>query len=589
MRALRYLSGLSLCLVLMATLLPSSPERPVVAQQVASPFGVNGHVATRYGIYRRQHLPLDVMASHNVSWNREEFRWDVIQPAPNRWDWGFNDEMVEKANQRGINILGLLVYSVGWASPGAGVGGDQPAWVMPENLDAYRHYVETVVSRYRGRVQAWEVWNEPNHGSFWRPQPDAGQYATLLRVASEAIRSADPTARVVIGGVAGTDIAFLEQVVAIAGWNAFDVVAVHPYVAPKSPELGHLATGELAKVQAFVERHGGKPIWLTEVGWPTSLPGRWGVGDEGTQANYLVRGMVQAVASPWVERVFWYNWRDDGTDRSNDEHNFGLVGRDWQTPKAGANAFRTMTYRLDGATMPRRLDLAGGLRSTINGFDDPQSWHIWGDGAGATVERSTEQVAIGEASAKVHYRFTNGAKAYVDLQNIREAPGQPRRLALWVYGDSSGHLLWATFRDANNEWFRVYLGAIGSGWQLRQAEFDAFEVSDGGDGVIQYPVRFQSLIIDNEPDGSTGEGTIYLDELYVEEGPALYGYRFDRGQGQVDVLWAVGGDATIGLATTSPAAVVTDRDGQTQTIVAEGGTLPLSLGEAPLFVEHTAP
>ncbi|MCC6626325.1 MAG: endo-1,4-beta-xylanase [Chloroflexi bacterium] len=563
------------------------PPAPVAqAQAVSSPFGVNTHVGTRFGQFGRMHVPLDLVARHNVSWVREEFRWDVIQHRPGRWDWGFSDELVDTATARGLSILGLLVYSVGWANPGAGAGSNQPVWAMPANLDAYREYVSTVVSRYRGRVRAWEVWNEPNHAYFWQPEPKPEAYAALLRVASDAIRAADPGARVVLGGVSGSDIAFLERVVAAAGWDAFDVVAAHPYVAPKSPERGALADGEIAKLRAFVDRHGGnKPIWLTEFGWPTSTPGHWGVGDGDAQANYLVRGFVQATTSPGVERAFWYNWRNDGSDPGNDENNFGLVANDWRTPKPAATALRTLTRRLDNASFVRRLDLQVAGRTIVNDFEDEQGWHAWGDGATAQVERTSDERAGGSFGGRVRYAFTNGGKAYVDLQRIVGVPGEPQRLGVWVRGDSSGHLLWATFRDASDEYFRVFLCAIAGGWQQCEAPFDSFAHSDG-DGVIQYPVRFQSLVLDNEPDGVSGEGTIVLDDLYVEDGPEVFGYRYDRAGRHVDVLWTVGAGAQLNLPTWSPDAVVTQRDGQSQVIAAQDGGLPLLVGEAPIYVEH---
>jgi hypothetical protein len=437
---------LLLALLLIITALPIGigPVTPVGAQAVSSPFGVNSHVATRYGLYHRLHTPLDLIANHNVSWVREEFRWDVIQPTPRRWDWGFADELVEKAQQRGLNVVGLLAYSVGWASPGSGAGFSQPAWAMPSNLDAYRGYITAVVSRYRGRVRAWEVWNEPNHGHFWQPAPNPGDYGMLLRIAAEAIRAADPGARVVFGGVSGADVGFLEAAVDVAGWDAFDVLAAHTYVAPKSPERGRLVEGEIAKLQAFIARRGGgKPIWLTEIGWPTSTPGRWGIGDPAIQANYLVRGMIAASTSPGVERIFWYNWRDDGGDPGNDENNFGLVYRDWRTPKPAATALRTMTQRLDNASFVQRLDLLAGSRTILNDFEADQSWHVWGDGAWGGVERTGELARSG-ASGKLHYGFGNGGKAYVDFRDPRGARPAPalRPLGPWrqLRPPALGHL-----------------------------------------------------------------------------------------------------------------------------------------------------
>ena len=205
----------------------------------------------------------------------------------------------------------------------------------------------------------------------------------------------------------------------------------------------------------------------------------------------------------------------------------GWSAADWVTPKPAATALRTLTQRLDNATFVRQLDLMAGNRAVVNDFEGEQQWHAWGDGAAGAVEHLGRAAPRRRASGKVSFSFFNSGKAYIDFQNSREAPGQPRRLGVWVHGDSSGHLIWATFRDADDEFFRVFLCAIGPGWQTCEAALADAEYSDG-DGVVQYPIRFQSLIVDNEPDGTNGGGTIYLDDLYVEDGPEMHGYRYDR-------------------------------------------------------------
>jgi hypothetical protein len=310
--------------------------------------------------------------------------------------------------------------------------------------------------------------------------------------------------------------------------------------------------------------------------------------------------MVQAVAAgPEIERAFWYAWNDDGPDQSRMEDTFGVV-RDWRTPKPAATAFRTLTQRLDGAADPRRLDLVAlaadgpaASRRVLDDFEAAPGAPIWRAepiseppaANRATVARTTEQRHGGAASAEIAFTLaglTGQGSSWVFplLEDPIVAPGQPRRLGVWLKGDASGHLLWAVVKDQRQE-FQVSLGAISpGGWQFRQAELADFA------DQLQYPISFLGFRIDNEPDGATGAGVIYVDDLVVEDGPAAYGYRFDRAGAHVDVLWAVGGAVDYALPSGSSAARVTTRDGRTATVSAIDGRLPLHLSDAPIFVEH---
>jgi hypothetical protein len=289
--------------------------------------------------------PLGVLADPNVGWVRESSSGtrssqrpaSGIGVSPTRWS---------TSDQRGLNVLGLLVHSVGWAN--GRPGSQEPVRAMPD-LDAYRTYVRATVTRFRAS-QGLGGLERPNLGVFWEPRPDPRQYATLLRAAAGTIRRR-PGRQVVLA--ASARYRYLERVVDAAGWDAFDILAAHPYIgspnpyvfknAPdpglRSPERGYQADGDVAKLVAFVSRRGGnKPIWLTEIGWSTAPmgSGSYAAGSEELQANYLVRGMVQTLAAgAAVERVFWYNWNNNGPDRGAMEDNFGLVDA-WSTPKPAA-------------------------------------------------------------------------------------------------------------------------------------------------------------------------------------------------------------------------------------------------------------
>jgi polysaccharide biosynthesis protein PslG len=571
-----------------STLIPLTQTNTAQAASgdIVAAMGINGHIATRYGIYRDAGSPMGMLANTGSRWDREEFRWDVVEKNPGKWDWGFTDDVVSAAQGRGVNVLGLLCYSVGWATPGGGYGYDQPAHAMPD-LNAWANYVSQVVNRYKGRVEYWEIWNEENHPIFFR-NPDPAAYTQILRAAYQAVKQADPSARVVLGGLAGADVSYMEGIYQNGGWDSFDILGVHPYVAPKSPEAGGLVSAELAKTKAFIDRHGGgKPIWVTELGWPASS-GPWGVRSDDVQAEYLVRGLIEAASAPGVERVFWYNLRNDGNDYGNDELNYGLLQSDWRSPKRAYSAFQALTARLSGASFVGTFDLEESRKTIISDFEADQSWKPWGSGASGFLTRTGEMAHGGTCSGKLGYAFDWGGKDYLDVSIQKQLSGQPNKIGAWIYGDNSGHILWATILDATGERFMVRLGNIGAGWQLMEAKLGNYFVHEAGnnDGVIDYPIRFNSLIIDNDPDGTGGSGSIYVDDLFSEEGPAFFGYRFQKGDHNVDVLWTDGPGETVSLPTSSGAATVYDIYGGSQTVGANGGALQLAVGDQPIYVEH---
>ena len=110
-----------------------------------------------------------------------------------------------------------------------------------------------MVSRYKGRIRAYEIWNEPNLAREWggRP-PNAGQYVSLLKEAYRRVKQADPNAMVISAGLTPTgtsspeatpDDMYLEQMYQAMSGNSsgyFDVLGVHAagYKAPPeaSPE-----------------------------------------------------------------------------------------------------------------------------------------------------------------------------------------------------------------------------------------------------------------------------------------------------------------------------------------------------------------
>src|SRR5205085_6557189 len=80
-------------------------------------------------------------------------------------------------------------------------------------------------------ITQWQIWNEPSIGYYWS-QPFQLTYVALLREARNAVKRADPTAKIVLAGLANFSWKALAQIYAVPGARSlFDIVAVHPYTA----------------------------------------------------------------------------------------------------------------------------------------------------------------------------------------------------------------------------------------------------------------------------------------------------------------------------------------------------------------------
>jgi polysaccharide biosynthesis protein PslG len=350
---------LALCSLLSWFVAPAPAGAESPGDRADSPFGLATCVAGCYPVYGDLQRPIDAVAGTGAAWAREMFGWDRIEPADNAWDWGFTDEMVDRMTAKGINVVGLLGYSVAWASGGGGSG---RTYNMPD-LEKWSDYVYTVVSRYKGRVRHWEIWNEPNIATFWQPGPNAADYTLLLKASYGAVKRADPSAQVLLGGPSSVGQAqWLDAVAKAGGWSAFDILAIHPYVLPMSLDKGWYDK-DLKAISAALASYGSKPIWATEIGWSSAsgVPDSGGLGSEERQANYLIRQYIRLLAWPGIEKVFVHNFRDSGDDPANPEAHFGLVRADWTTPKQAYLAYRNMTQRLEGAHFAKALALGSGI------------------------------------------------------------------------------------------------------------------------------------------------------------------------------------------------------------------------------------
>lgn len=235
---------------------------------------------------------LDRMKAAGMTYVRFDASWHNMEPAKGSYMYlATLDQILNACAARGIATTITVIETPTWANGGGG------KFVPPTNPNDYGSFLGMLARRYGSRVGAWEIWNEPNEPSYWTTGPNAAQYAALLKAAYAPIKAGDPSTTVLGGSISCNDLNFLNGIYAAGAGNSFDGLAIHPYCLALPPgdktKLYYSFAASVPQFQSVLAEHGqsAKPIWITEMGWPTTT-----VSDT-TRAVYL-RDAV-AIARTW--------------------------------------------------------------------------------------------------------------------------------------------------------------------------------------------------------------------------------------------------------------------------------------------------
>jgi len=368
---------LLIALALLAGLVVAAPADAASAARGDAPLtAINANfvrgdtAAERVASYRR-------LRAAGVRVVRVDFNWTSLEPIGlplHDYRWRAQDREVRIIRRAGLRVLGILAYghpdySIAGGEayrngqqpiPPFGIG--DPQYYPVDEPSTFARFAGDVAHRYRRDVWGWEVWNEENQGwRFWEPLEDPTAYGRLLCAAHSSVRQSDRHAPVALGGMffppfVGTGgVEFLDQVLTAGGsrvGRCFDAVGYHPYPYPfTSPESVVAGRGSVISAAAQLRRvlrdHGlaHKPLWNTEVGWPTNPAGN-GV-TERRQARYVARLALLS----WARRVpvlTWYTWGDyRDPSGTNQEAHFGFF-RDDGRRKPAFRALETLHRLLGG-------------------------------------------------------------------------------------------------------------------------------------------------------------------------------------------------------------------------------------------------
>jgi len=288
----------------------------------------------------------------------EQISWDWVEQTPGHFAVPQGaEEAVRSLVDNGVSIEAELQYSnplyaedpskrparVTLPPPGIGQN-DQPVnpiFLAPktdEQVEAFLRYVRFMVGHYKGRINHWELWNEENI-NYWRPNLEktekAKWYGRVLCGFADAVHSTNPDAKVLFGGVADTDLAFVKP--ALQGCpGKIDIMAYHsypggPFGIGKPPEDIDLHYGGVEfrrTIQAMSGIRPELPFWLNE--WNVNPKAKG--SNQTVQARYLPRFYLEQLAHGIRGFVWIFMPATDG----NEDNRMGIMEGD----SLGPDAFR---------------------------------------------------------------------------------------------------------------------------------------------------------------------------------------------------------------------------------------------------------
>jgi hypothetical protein len=300
------------------------------------------------------------------NWMKIQVEWSDIETAPGQYNWSQLDQIVTAGTTGSVKMLFSVVDAPAfYRTPSSGF--------TPGDPNTYKTFMQALGSRYAGKVQAYEIWNEENLSrEMGSGNVDPSHYLPLLMAGYTGLKAGDANAIALLGAPSPTganipgesidDLAYLQQLFALNGGQAkayFDAVSAHPSGFSNPPNCTP-ATPQCSLSGAFNDNDsffaftrvsqyhdlmvgtgiGDKKIWFTEFGYcsnSTPPPGYEYCTsiDATTQANFLVQAFQMARNLDYVAAMMQWNLNYQLAVPQNDEKwGFGIMRDDWSARPA---------------------------------------------------------------------------------------------------------------------------------------------------------------------------------------------------------------------------------------------------------------
>jgi hypothetical protein len=276
--------------------------------------------------------------------------WPYIEQTEGRFNWARLDQFVNEARAHGATYMFSSRGIPPWAAADQSTCQWQPPFGRycsgsPSNLQAWDHFVTALVTRYKRRIEVYELWNEPQNAFTGTVL----EMVALTRREHDIIRSIDPAAAIVSPSMVPYGYAYLDKYFAAGGAKDIDAVAMHAYPNPKVDVPEFIEGSVSTRIRDVMNKHGlsAKPLWDTEGSWGDQTVGA--ITDPDTQAAFVARDYLLHWSSG-ISRLYWYAW---------DNAQIGTLWNSGRRSSAAAIAYEQVHNWMIGTVMTEPCSLNG--------------------------------------------------------------------------------------------------------------------------------------------------------------------------------------------------------------------------------------
>ena len=313
-----------------------------------------------------KNLTAGLVKQAGFTWMKHQVEWDAVETAPGQFNWSQLDAIVNTGNQNGLKIM----LSVQHAPP---FYRSASSGLTPSDPSKFQTFMQTLASRYAGKVQAYEIWNEENLSrEMGVGNIDPVNYLPLLEAGYKGVKAGDSNALALLGAPSPTganipgqstdDLTYLKQLYAINNGEVkqfYDALSAHPSgfsnppdCTPATPQCSlsggynnddsFFAFTRVSEYHDLMTQQGesGKKIWFSEFGYCSNTTPPQGYEycssiDEQTQAKFLVQAYQTARSLDYVAGMMQWNLNMQLAVPQNDEKwGFGVIRSDWSARPA---------------------------------------------------------------------------------------------------------------------------------------------------------------------------------------------------------------------------------------------------------------
>jgi len=283
---------------------------------------------------------MDALKSIGGKLTSATFDWNDREKERGKWDWSYPDHAVEAAQKRGLKQFGYIGNTPGWALP-QGVKPEFGYRFPPrdECEKDFRTYCRKVAERYKGAVEMFQFWNEPNGCSWINDGCSNGHmfesYTKWLKIAYESLKEGNPNCIVCAGALdyhegVKEGYKYIQGMYDCGAKGYFDAISIHPYGDP-------LHWQAVEDTYAVMKKNGDghKGLWITEWGYANS---------KGEEPAKKLKEVMTKLLSPQYSYVTLCNYLCITDLPIPNTEQYGLFDRDLN-PRPIAQAFKEIATK----------------------------------------------------------------------------------------------------------------------------------------------------------------------------------------------------------------------------------------------------